>query len=350
MVSRLRRSAFTLIELLVVIAIIAILIGLLLPAVQKVREAAARIKCQNNLKQIALASHNYQSAFQTLPPGYLGAMPNNNYPDPNNLNAQCVGVLTFLLPYFEQDNVYKLALSGVPTDYLSLDKVYNPWWAYSSTWTAAHSKIPTLLCPSNQATIGSDASTGVGAYITTYDPGVGGAGGAVMWYFAGPPVEPLGITNYVGCPGACSNGATTNSPNDGPGANLAKYVGAFTNRSRIKIENISDGSSSTLLFGETVGGTLRPSQDFAQSWMGVGIEMAKFGLAPGPKAPNGGWQFFSSNHAPGLVQFAFADGSVHALRCGDTQVRNPTFAGSDWYKLQTLAGITDGDVVTDPLY
>src|SRR5436190_9868083 len=118
-----RRPGFTLIELLVVIAIIAILIGLLLPAVQKVREAAARMQCGNNLKQLGLAIHNYHDTNRFLPPAR------------GNKWLACWGVL--ILPYIEQDNVYKQ---------WDLKKAY-----YLQNDTARLSLIPTFFCPARRA-------------------------------------------------------------------------------------------------------------------------------------------------------------------------------------------------------
>src|SRR6266851_5083502 len=101
-----RRRAFTLVELLVVIAIIGILMGLLLPAVQKIRESAARIKCGNNLKQIGLALHNYHDTLNMFPPGYIDGN-TDPFSTPNNDVGPGWGWAAFLLPFMEQDNLYK---------------------------------------------------------------------------------------------------------------------------------------------------------------------------------------------------------------------------------------------------
>ncbi len=159
------RGAFTLIELLVVIAIIAVLIGLLLPAIQKVREAANRMVCTNNLKQLGLAAHNYHSALGKLPPGYLGPNPNIHADSGGNLPAstltntgpQWVGLLASLLPYIEQDNLYKASLGadgrngGLPT--------YNQWTGPVNN----NGNVKSFICPFDP-TIGALAHNSRGSY------------------------------------------------------------------------------------------------------------------------------------------------------------------------------------------
>ena len=112
--ARRRNSGFTLIELLVVIAIIAILIGLLLPAVQKVRSAAARIKCQNNLRQLGLAAHSYHDTNEVFPP--LAAFSQWDYlTTPGYQNAKGFTFFDWLLPYVEQDNLFRASNQDVNT-------------------------------------------------------------------------------------------------------------------------------------------------------------------------------------------------------------------------------------------
>src|SRR5262249_46606965 len=102
--TRLPRRAFTLIELLVVIAIIAILLGLLVPAVQKVRAAASPLSCTNTLKQLGLACHNYHDTNKSCPPGYRASGP---YSDGSSDTAPGWGWAAYLLPYLEQDNLFR---------------------------------------------------------------------------------------------------------------------------------------------------------------------------------------------------------------------------------------------------
>src|SRR5436305_2481137 len=159
-----RRRAFTLIELLVVIAIIAVLIGLLLPAVQKVREAAARMSCQNNLKQVGLAAHNYHDANRKLPPAV--SIPWSRVNDASNGRGQepfGPNWAVYLLPFLEQAALYQQANPGSYPGIPVSPGVVPAYSAVNNSWRAVRGAVvKNFLCPSdaNNGTPYSDGGSG----------------------------------------------------------------------------------------------------------------------------------------------------------------------------------------------
>ncbi len=147
-----QRAAFTLIELLVVIAIIAILIGLLLPAVQKVREAAARLQCSNGLKQLSLATLNAADTFSGKLPPSIGLYPSNGQPAENNSDG---GVFLHLFPFMEQQNLYNASYSK-PEPYADRNGGLGTY----SQWTAPMkgARVKTLICPSDYTMAPTDTA------------------------------------------------------------------------------------------------------------------------------------------------------------------------------------------------
>jgi len=198
-----RRTAFTLIELLVVIAIIAILIGLLLPAVQKVREAAARMQCQNNLKQLGLGLHNYHDARMVFPSGQSNLLASNT--TTNAFNRQCW--MQPILPYVEQDAIFKQIEAGQGTN-------------YTCYIAGSEAKIKTFICPSDP---NGGKNLTSGATSTTPNPNQGFHG------------------NYVASAGNTVFG------NAGGGQNLN---GVLYPLSTTRIIAITDGTSNTLMTSE----------------------------------------------------------------------------------------------------
>ncbi len=353
MVMSKRRSGFTLIELLVVIAIIAVLVGLLLPAVQKVREAAARMSCSNNLKQIALASMNYESTYGVLPPGELGASSTPAAQGGGFFNGQCVGTLFFLLPYIEQNNLYSQFTGTYNINtYVAFPSTGNmQWWTQNPDFSLSYTKIKTYRCPSDSVTGATQTANGV-IIMAMPDPSGPPTNACTYGYFGGGNQYDIGTTNYTGVAGAIGANGITSSPSDGPGVNLALYQGIYYNRSKTKIAAITDGTSNTLAFGEGLGRSVAvPPADFCWSWIGVGSMPTKFGLQnvnTGSGGSSGSVPLcFGSAHT-GVTNFAFGDGSVRTLRPGTTGVRNPLpgfpAMTADWSVLQEMAGATDGSV------
>jgi prepilin-type N-terminal cleavage/methylation domain-containing protein len=266
--TRLTRPAFTLIELLVVIAIIAVLIGLLLPAVQKVREAASRIQCANNLKQLGLALHNFETTNGGFPPG--------NYTPSSGLAFSWA---TLILPYIEQGNLYQQ---------------YN----FTVTWSAAANdsgpnqhQIPQFQCPSAPG------------------PRVAANNRGILDYSA---INELTRPNPYAL-----NGVPPSDPT---------YIGVLGDNVYRRITDITDGTSNTLLLAEDAGrnqcwemGQLKGSLGENGAWANPGsnITVSGFnpatGTTPGPIAVNGtNSQNVYSFHV-GSAGGLFADGSVQYL-------------------------------------
>jgi len=272
--SRRARSAFTLIELLVVIAIIAILIGLLVPAVQKVRAAAARIQCANNLKQIGLACHMYQDTFKSLPMGWVTNTSGSQAPSPGFSWA------TIILPYIEQGPLY----NAITTQY------GDPRAAFTAG-TAPIGGIPAT------AVAGGVLQTIVPVYLCPSD--------------SSPNLNETNFGGYAKCNYVCNRYVL------GPNQNDA---------SPYSVQGIPDGSSNVYMIGER-DGTINVAGVYIRhsATSGSFEGRAGPGLNPQPALGPGGivahtpYQTgdnqrlaFGSQHTSG-ANFVFADGSVHFI-------------------------------------
>jgi len=303
-------GAFTLIELLVVIAIISVLIGLLLPAVQKVRESATCIQCRNNLKQIGLALQNYHGTNRCFPPGYQASGP---YTDGATDTTPGWGWGTFILPSLEQDNLFRQLNLNQP--------IQNS--------PAIQTAVKTYLCPSDLYPAGAFAvPDAFGNTVTLAAP-----------------------SSYAACVGGDESGTA-----DPTG------LGVFYRNSRTKLTDITDGTSSTILVGDrawsNVNGIWAGAVSGAVCKRGPQNPCPGGGAASYPAADliqshshlnntttdtDGGLDDFSSQHMGGS-NFVFADGHVSFIRSipGDNPDGSYT---PDSLRFQALGTRANGEIV-----
>lgn len=276
-----RSRGFTLIELLVVIAIIAVLIALLLPAVQQAREAARRSACKNNLKQLVLATHNYESTFGVLPPGYLHQF------DPAGTGANQMGFAwgLMILPQLEQVNLYQQFNFNIP--------IFDP-----VQLVPREQQLPVFLCPSDPFSQGT---------FVVRDDSV-------------TPIEQYATASY-----AANWGPSTPTVNLDDTPLTSK--GVFYRNSSTRFRDITDGQSSTFFLGERTNGPLPGTsagghQLFETAWCAAVREvtdptddhghMVLFETQFRPNQPGTDDKGLSAPHT-GICHFAMGDGAVRAV-------------------------------------
>ena len=261
-----RRRGFTLIELLVVIAIIAILIALLLPAVQQAREAARRTQCKNNLAQLIIAVHNYEMAWETLPPGTVNAAG----PIRSEAKGYHMSWIVQILHYLEEGNAFR--------------RIDFKVGAYDAANAAVRNhRIPVLLCPSEPGSLGA---------------------------------EQVATTSYAGC-------------HNGTEAQIGlKNSGVFFLNSSVRYEQITDGSSHTIFVGEKILELGADGQVSSLGWMsGTRASLRNTSRRPNDgrqrrnddqdaaprKAPAPTFVGGFSSHHVGGANFVLGDGSVRFI-------------------------------------
>lgn len=360
------RRGFTLVELLVVIAIIGILVGLLLPAVQAAREAARRMQCTNNIKQLALAAHNFESAYKKLPPGILvsrqGGVINLAWLATQFDQHSGVGHLAFLLPYMEQSATYDAIntnsnlnadTDGVGAATGSQQALLNTYWWTNDpgTWDHVHVKFPSLLCPSDNADSGTFRSVLTPfTYMNGADPAT--SPGFFSFYMEGTDNAAwhgtVGKTNYVGNGGRSGKIGARGTASTTAGLPADSLTGPFFVRSKTKWADFTDGTSNTFFFGEVTGAFSNPCKNTGRElsfwWVSTGPTYTRFNAFPnnsdcsvrwsGGLAQAGGKEprKFSSFHT-GIINMANGDGSVRSISL--------TMEGNLWL---FLGGMGDGQV------
>jgi len=323
-------NGFTLVELLVVIAIIGILIGMLLPAVQSVREAARRTACANNIRQLVLACHNYESANRSFPPGTIyneiGAGP--NFAEGRE-TASGVTTLVFLLPFMEQKNLN----SFITADRSITQEAATKWFEIANDTTnpirdfqAAQFSVPPLHCPSS----GSEQRTGIAVDMTPdlFTLLVTEEADGASPTFA--PFLTLERTDYVS-----NSGFSSNDRESG----FFEFRGPFGERTKETFATISDGSSNSVCFSEvapfTFGvGITGPNALIGFSWYGASNYPAGWGInrrytledGEGEEFVGKPYPSFSSNH-PGGVNMALCDGSTRFVQESITEDVRDAFCG-----------------------